>query len=59
MQKVLSMIPSILLAISSVSMCITAFINYLSCDSCKAKRQAKLEKIKLKVIEEINKKNEN
>lgn len=51
LQQILSAIPSVAIAVASVAMCITAFINYLSCDSCKAKRESKLAKLSLKILE--------
>lgn len=52
-EKILAVMPYVLISISSVAMAISTFINYLSCDSCKVKRQAKLEKLKLKLSEKL------
>lgn len=50
-EKILTIIPSVLLAVASISMTITSIINYFSCDSCRAKRQTKLAQLMLKIKE--------
>lgn len=48
--KVFSVLPNVLLAISSVCFLVSSFIQYLSCDSCKAKRLLKLQKLQNKIF---------
>lgn len=56
-EKILSIIPTVLLSVSSVSFTISAIIQYLSCDSCKLKRQEKLLKLSAKITNMESKKN--
>lgn len=55
---IVKIIGYVILGISSVANVISGFISYMSCDSCKAKRELKIAKLMEKIKDMESKKDE-